>query len=260
LLNLVGNAVKFTDKGSIKVRATIDMASQNEFMRVDVMDTGIGIAEENIDRIFERFKQVDASVSRRYGGSGLGLAISTRIVAMMGGEIKVSSVLGKGSVFTVLVPMQLAQSVAPPAANTNEQARGKVETANHSGGKVLIVEDYEGNIVVVSYILDDMGCAYDIARNGVEALEKWNDAQYDVILMDVQMPKMDGFEATKRIRQTENTKGLFRTPIIGMTAHALVGDKDKCIEAGMDAYFPKPIVESDLRKKINEYLSKKEAA
>jgi PAS domain S-box-containing protein len=261
LFNLVGNAVKFTDKGSVKIRGSIDMVGLDEFVRIDVMDTGIGIAEKDLEHIFDRFKQVDSSQARRHGGSGLGLAISKRIVAMMGGQLKVSSVPGKGSVFTALLPLQMVEPVQQLRPVTPEKAGGApVRPKQAVQGKALIVEDYEGNIVVVSYMLDEMGVGYDVARNGVEALEKWSESDYDVILMDVQMPKMDGFEATRRIRLGEAQKKPKRhTPIIGMTAHALVGDKDKCIASGMDSYFPKPIVEADLRKKILEYLNKKAA-
>ncbi len=264
LFNLVGNAVKFTDQGSVKIRGSIDMAGTDEFLRIDVMDTGIGIAEKDLEHIFDRFKQVDSSQARRHGGSGLGLAISKRIVTMMGGELKVSSVPGRGSVFTALLPLRViepqAHVPARPPVNESAQHKKPAKSKPAVQGKALIVEDYEGNIVVVSYMLDEMGVSYDVARNGVEALEKWAATDYDVILMDVQMPKMDGFEATRRIRLGEAQKKPKRhTPIIGMTAHALVGDKDKCIASGMDAYFPKPIVEADLRKKILEYLDKKAA-
>ena len=119
---------------------------------------------------------------------------------------------------------------------------------------MLLVEDYEGNIVVLSYILEELECAFDIARTGVEALKLWRDHHYDVILMDIQMPEMDGFTATSQIRKMEKDSGADETPIIGMTAHALVGDKDKCIAVGMNAYLPKPIVETDLKTQLIKFL------
>ena len=124
---------------------------------------------------------------------------------------------------------------------------------------MLLVEDYEGNIVVLSHILDEVGCPYDVARTGLEALNRWKEKHYDIILMDIQMPEMDGFTATTQIRIMEGEKDLPRTPIIGMTAHALSGDKDKCIAAGMDFYMPKPIIETDLKMHILKCLHKKVA-
>ena len=234
-----------------------------DFLRIDVADTGIGIASENFDMVFERFKQADSSVSRKYGGTGLGLPISKNLARLMGGDIFVSSQVGKGSTFSVLLPAKITSE------NTDTQNEPRLDTQKinerirshlNQEDKILVVEDYEGNIVVLSYILDDIGIEYDVANNGEEALELWKTKHYDIILMDVQMPKMDGFTATKKIRENEQEKNLDRTPIIGMTAHALVGDKDKCIKAGMDSYLPKPLVEADIKKEILKYLRQKKKA
>lgn len=255
LVNLVNNAIKFTDKGGVTIKATADHRDGHEFLRIDVADTGIGIAPENFDLVFERFKQADSSVSRRFGGTGLGLPISRNLAQLMGGDIFLSSELGKGSTFTVLLPMKLTggkkeKRQAHAENKLNDQIRASI-TGDH---KILMVEDYEGNIVVISYILEDIGVKFDIARTGAEAVKMWQKNHYDIVLMDIQMPEMDGFTATKKIRRAEHEKKLDYTPIIGMTAHALVGDKDKCIEAGMDAYLPKPIVEADLKREILKYI------
>jgi PAS domain S-box-containing protein len=263
LLNLIGNAIKFTDKGSVAVTATRVVQEGNLFLRIDVNDTGIGIHPQNFELIFERFKQADSSVSRKYGGSGLGLPISLRLARLMGGGITLESVPGKGSVFTLLVPMRTTQEVQ--GEGETDQRLSKTLSDDIRGRallwkKILLVEDYEGNIVVLSYLLDSLECHYDVARTGLEAVNMWKENRYDLILMDVQMPEMDGFTATAQIRRIERERNLLYTPIIGMTAHALVGDKEKCIEAGMDTYLPKPIVELDLKSKIIEFLEQKKAA
>ncbi len=260
LINLVGNAVKFTDKGSVEITATRTLKNGEPYLRIDVRDTGIGIDSKHFDMIFERFKQADSSVSRKYGGTGLGLPISQRLARLMGGNITVESALGKGSTFTLMLPVRQEEEIAE-ADSDQSLSHSLTETIREQGVKaqkrILLVEDYEGNVVLLSYLLDNIGCPYDVARTGLEALNMWKQRAYDVILMDVQMPEMDGFTATAQIRRMEQEKSLPRTPIIGMTAHALVGDKEKCIEAGMDSYLPKPIVEIDLKAKIAEYLDAK---
>lgn len=263
VVNLVGNAVKFTDQGGVTIKADFVEREGREFLRVDVADTGIGIAPENFDLVFERFKQADASVSRKYGGTGLGLPISRNLARLMGGDIYLSSETGNGSTFSLLIPSKTSKSSESDNLQAIEMGRkinDKIRAALSGEDKALIVEDYEGNIVVVSYILDEIGITYDIAKTGLEAVNLWKQNHYDIILMDVHMPEMDGFTATREIRSLEARKNVARTPIIGMTAHALVGDKDKCIECGMDAYLPKPIVESDLKKEILGFLESKQAA
>ena len=262
IVNLISNAIKFTDDGGVTISTEIEERDGSDFLRINVSDTGIGISPENFDLVFEKFKQGDSSVSRKYGGTGLGLPISRNLAKLMGGDIFLSSEPGKGSTFSLLIPYKTSDAII-------EQDKGKISKklddkikASLSGeNKALLVEDYQGNIVVISYILEDIGITFDVANTGVEALELWQNNHYDVVLMDIQMPEMDGFTATKEIRSLEKRKKLDHTPIIGMTAHALVGDKDKCIEAGMDAYLPKPIVEADLKKEIlNQIQQQKKAA
>ncbi len=257
IINLISNAIKFTEHGSVRVNATKYDSGTNTYLRIDVRDTGIGIEPENFNIVFERFKQVDTSVSRKYGGTGLGLAIAQKLAERMGGEITLESSPGLGSTFSFILPLRLVSSVNLVTENEKsiqkhaDQVRARVDATK----KILMVEDYEGNIVVLSYILEELGCKYDIAKTGLQAVDLWERNYYDLVLMDIQMPEMDGFAATARIRELEQEKQQARTPIIGMTAHALIGDKDKCIAAGMDAYLPKPIVESDLKMKITEYLN-----
>lgn len=259
LINLIGNALKFTDSGSVEVTALRTVQGEEAFLRIDVRDTGIGIDPKHFEMIFERFKQADSSVSRKYGGTGLGLPISLRLARLMGGNIAVESVPGKGSTFTLVLPLKTEEEQGEDETDLRLSHRLSEDIRGQEIGqkKILLVEDYEGNIVLLSYLLDGLECDYDVARTGLEALNMWNKTNYDLILMDVQMPEMDGFTATAQIRHMEKEKNLPRTAIIGMTAHALVGDKEKCIEAGMDSYLPKPIVEIDLKSKIIEYLSRK---
>lgn len=261
LINLIGNALKFTEKGGVSVKAYYELREEDEFLRVDVSDTGIGIAPENFDLVFERFKQADSSVSRKYGGTGLGLPISKNLSQLMGGDIFLSSELNKGSTFSLIIPQKIKNKKSKEDKSSNvAKINDKIRQSLRDETKVLLVEDYEGNIVVIGYILDDLNISYDVAKTGLEALELWEENHYSLILMDIQMPEMDGFAATAEIRKLEKSRDLNRTPIIGMTAHALVGDRDKCIEAGMDSYLPKPIVESDLKTKIYKYLNQKKAA
>lgn len=262
LLNLVGNAIKFTDEGYVRVKACVEDRDGSPFLRVDVSDTGIGIAPEHFDLVFERFKQADSTVSRRYGGTGLGLPISKNLANLMDGKIILSSQAGKGSTFTLLLPdkesslkVKIQKS---PDSVTNFNSKLKSFIGKET--RVLLVEDYEANIAVMSYILDDLGFPYDVARNGREGVELWKKNNYAIVLMDVQMPVMDGFTATQEIRTLERQEQRSRTPVIGITAHALVGDKDKCIEAGMDSYLPKPVVENDLKREMLKFMSAQKAA
>jgi CheY-like chemotaxis protein len=262
LINLLGNAVKFTPSGSISVVVKQITKEDAPYLSCAVTDTGIGIPEEKFDLIFERFKQGDSRVSRRYGGTGLGLSISRNLAELMGGDLMVQSEVGKGSTFTLLLPMRDAQehTADDDSILLDDDIISKMKAPVTNEDCILLVEDYEGNIAVLSYLLDDLGCSYDVARTGLEGLNKWKEKRYDIVLIDIQMPEMDGFEATAIIRDTERRYNLPRTPIIGMTAHALMGDRDKCIESGMDAYLPKPIVEADLKREIFDYLMRKRRA
>lgn len=264
LINLVGNAIKFTDKGHVRVSASGVEKDGVNVLRIDVKDTGVGIKKEHIELIFERFKQADSSVSRRFGGTGLGLPISKRLADLMGGDIQVTSKPGKGATFSLIIPMREANDDEVDTQDMDEAKKHKIndklKAKISDTDKILLVEDYEGNVVVIGYILEEMGIEYDTAKTGLEAVNLWRENHYDLILMDIQMPEMDGFTATKQIRYIEDEQGLTPTPIIGMTAHALVGDKDKCIETGMNAYLPKPIVENELKSMIIRFIDQKKKA
>lgn len=262
LINLIGNAIKFTEKGNVTVNARIEPVADTHVLQIDVKDTGIGIPESALPHIFDKFRQADSSVSRRYGGSGLGLTISRNLAEIMGGTIKVESQQGVGSTFSLILPFTNAIS-GDTGVDIGEVIRvqklnDRLKAAIGGKKKVLLVEDYEGNIVVISYILNSLNCSFDVAKTGLEAVQKWKEHYYDMILMDVQMPEMDGITATNIIRNVEEEQGLPKTPIIGLTAHALIVDKQKCIDAGMDGYLSKPIVEADLKGMILGIMEEKQ--
>ncbi len=255
-VNLIGNAIKFTDVGKVTIHAFFEDRNGQPFLRVDVADTGIGISADDFELIFERFKQVNSSESRKHGGTGLGLPISRNLAELMSGTIAVSSTPGAGSTFSLLLPQTLPLSATPEPEDSlpSTDLRAQIRDVVTDTTRILMVEDYSGNIVLVGYILEELGIPYDVATTGVMAVDLWQEHPYDLILMDIQMPEMDGFQATRTIRQREQEQQRQRTPIIGMTAHALMGDKDQCIDAGMDAYLPKPIVEADLQRQLLTYL------
>jgi signal transduction histidine kinase/DNA-binding NarL/FixJ family response regulator len=234
LLNLAGNAIKFTERGDIEV--SLHTLSQNgeACLEFAVRDTGIGVPPSVQERLFQPFAQADASTARRFGGTGLGLSICKSLVEMMGGRIWVESELGKGSTFYFTVRLPLAKELPPdfeaPLANP---------TAACVQLRILLVEDNPANQKLASYILQNRGHLVETAGDGQEAIELTEHNRYDVILMDVQMPEIDGLEATSAIRKRED--GGRRAPIIAMTAHAMKGDRDRCLGAGMDGYISKPV-------------------
>jgi PAS domain S-box-containing protein len=248
MTNLLANAIKFTDKGRIDVKVALRSESANEScLSLSVADTGIGIPANKVDVIFDKFMQADASVARSHGGSGLGLSICKALAEAMDGTISVQSTPGLGSTFTVNIC--LAHSARDERMNADMET---VEVRRN----VLVVEDFEPNVLVVSSVLDELGYSYDVATNGMEGVRRVERGAYDLILMDVQMPGMDGFESTRRIRQMESERGIHRTPIVAMTAHVFDRDKHKCLEAGMDDFIPKPFdpkqLESVLSRLINQ--------
>jgi len=232
LNNLVSNSVKFTDLGSVNVIIEKTFSRGNVIeLKFTVKDTGIGISENEMERLFKSFSQVDGSYTRKYGGTGLGLAISKQLVEMMGGEIWVESVKGKGSSFIFTVKF------GKGGGKTVSQAKpSKKESYVDNILKVLVVEDDKVNQMLITRFLQSRSYKVELAENGKVAFEKIITDEFDVILMDIQMPVMDGMEATRLIRMKEARSGKY-TPIIALTAHALQGDKDKFIKAGMDDYF-----------------------
>ncbi|MFO1241646.1 MAG: PAS domain S-box protein [Rickettsiales bacterium] len=258
LTNLLSNAVKFTEQGSVELDISAEPGAEIESTNVifKVSDTGIGIPEDKLSSIFEKFVQADSSITRRYGGSGLGLAITKAFIEKMKGTIEVESVHGAGTTFTVTIPFKNVRHVSRVENLSARAAPAIPVTHKH----VLLVEDYEPNIMVARTMLEQMGYGYDVALNGFEALRKFVHGTYDVILMDVQMHELDGLEATRRIRRIEAEKGLQPTPIIAMTAHVREQDKHKCLEAGMDNFISKPFEPAELSEKVACYVRKNEAA
>ena len=239
LNNLIGNAVKFTDHGDVTVTVRLSDNRVWQGVIIEVADSGIGIAPEKLDVIFEKFTQADSSMTRKYGGSGLGLSICKALVERMDGSVSAHSTLGLGSTFTVRLPLMRSEHNAGAAKGAAGE-RGKCG--------VLIVDDYDPNVLVVSSLLDQMGVSYDVAHSGMEALRKAVATDFDVILMDVQMPGMDGYECTRRIREMEAETGPDQVPIIAMTAHVRAVDRNACLEAGMTDFIAKPFVPSDLAR------------
>jgi signal transduction histidine kinase/ActR/RegA family two-component response regulator len=235
LLNLVNNAVKFTDRGGITVRAMRDKHEGEQLMlRFEVTDTGIGMDAAQVARLFQNFQQADASTTRKYGGTGLGLAISRKLAQLMGGDMGVRSRPGAGSTFWFTVRVTEAQpTVAAPLAPLST-ARGLDPLR---GARVLLVEDNDMNQIIACEILADAGCVVDVAPDGSVAVEKVRTNGYDVVLMDMQMPVMDGVTATREIRRDARFDAL---PIIAMTANAMEQDRRACRAAGMNAFVTKP--------------------
>jgi len=245
LINLVGNAIKFTAKGSVTVRVRCQQADAlASTLRFEVQDTGIGIPADKLEAIFQPFTQADSSTTRTYGGTGLGLTICRRLVGMMGGQVAVDSTLGQGSTFHFAVRFGLA--TAP---------QGLVEAAGARERRrlnILLVDDHPINQMLATKILERAGHQVIVANNGLDAIAQWRERRPDVILMDVQMPVMDGLEATRQIRSAEAGEGRRPTPIIAMTANAFAEDRQACLEVGMDAYLVKPVKPEVLQHTLHE--------
>lgn len=250
LLNLVGNSIKFTEKGEISLKASLIKKNQNLAEIVfSVIDTGIGISEEKQKIIFDKFSQADISTTRKYGGSGLGLSISKSLVELMNGEISVESKLGQGSKFIVKLPFEISKikSTSSPKDTQNNEIQDKLTA------KILLVEDSEANRLLATRILEKEGFDIEIAENGRIAIEKFETNHYDLILMDIEMPEMDGFQAASEIRKRESKN---QVPIIALTAHAIVGYREQCLAFGMNDYLTKPLRRKVLVETIRKYLSK----
>lgn len=254
LVNLVGNAVKFTPEGGavIVIVRTRQITDTTVDLVFSVSDTGIGIAAEKQNIIFESFTQADASTTRNYGGTGLGLAISGRLVRLMGGEIQVMSKLGIGSSFFFSLRMPRAAEETGPQRETAEQV-AQAPLVSSASWHVLLAEDNVINQKVVLRLLEKEGYRVTIANNGREALEYLSKIPFDVILMDVQMPEMDGLEATRAIKRGD-IPGRSGIPIIALTANAMPGDEERCRAAGMDDYLSKPITKQQLTEKLKKVL------
>jgi signal transduction histidine kinase/CheY-like chemotaxis protein len=248
LANLVSNALKFTDKGHVKVKVRVIAADDKMAdVKIEVEDTGVGIAADIKDELFDEFTQADGSTTRKYGGTGLGLAIVKQLVEMMHGQFGVESVPGEGSIFWLRIPLQIGDEQAlqqPEDDDLDLKARLK--------GHVLLVEDNPINQMIAQKMLEKIGIESTLAGDGQQALAVLEQSTFDAVLMDCQMPVMDGFEATQRIREQG---ALHKLPIIAMTANVMEGDREKCIEAGMNDYIGKPVIEADLKRTLARWLS-----
>jgi signal transduction histidine kinase/ActR/RegA family two-component response regulator len=253
LLNLLGNGIKFTSRGNVSLAIRqIRQLGQEVELQFDVTDTGIGLSDEARARIFHSFTQADASTTRRYGGTGLGLAICRRLVELMGGSMRVSSALGQGSTFTFSARFGHGPKPAPALTETGVNPsepphRNPEPASSHPEIKILLAEDNPINQVVAGKQLRRFGYTVDVVNNGVDAVQAWERNHYRIILMDCQMPQMDGYEATRKIRELEAEQHLPPARIIALTAHAMTGDRELCLATGMNDYLAKPVDSDHLK-------------
>jgi CheY-like chemotaxis protein len=277
LLNLAGNAVKFTQSGQVVIEcALLGNNADGALVRCEVRDTGIGIPADCIDALFQAFMQVDATTTRRFGGTGLGLSIVKRLVNLMGGEAGVASTPGAGSCFWFTARFQPASSVPASAAaaaaicdgagllDANATSRTQTSrtgaqpsevprsTPTCANWRILLAEDNAVNQKVACRLLEKSGYQVDVANDGRAAFDAWKNGSYDLILMDCQMPQLDGFQATRQIRAAETADQ--HIPIIALTAHAMKGTDNECMAAGMDDYLTKPIDREQLRDCVQQHL------
>ncbi len=255
LFNLIGNAIKFTEVGEIHVQVRpVSGADGRVRLALSVADTGIGVSTEQAARLFQPFSQADSSTTRRFGGTGLGLSIVRRLAELMGGGVAVESTPGKGSTFTVTLDLALAEGLAA------EVAPAAMTSGGIGGGRVLAIDDYPINLEVLTGQLEILGVPVDTAADGIEALTKWRTQPYALVLTDIHMPDMDGFELTRQIRAEEATSldgrrtPPRRTPIVALTANALKGEAERCLAAGMDGYLTKPLTLDRLREAVERWM------
>ena len=260
LMNLVGNAIKFTETGGVTVE--VEYKKSASFLwniEVSVIDTGIGILPEKVESIFNKFTQADSSINRHYGGTGLGLSISTMLIEAMGGSISVQSDYGQGSRFTFELSLPITYENTPSEPQLSSDLEGKLIESADPDFNILLVEDNPENILVATTLLEIYGYKFSVAKDGIDALAQLDNHQFDLVLMDVQMPEIDGFEVTRLLRAREKVRNLDATPVIGMTAHALITDRIHCLEQGMDDYISKPFNPDDLDRLLKHFSHKKQA-
>ena len=253
LLNLLDNAIKFTEKGKIRLEVDCPSVASTGLYRFRVKDTGIGIASQSLPHIFESFSQANGAISRQYGGTGLGLAICQQLSQLMGGKLTVSSQIGQGSQFELSLPLSTAShSITAPADAPPQQAPG-----HFLSGHVLVAEDNPINQKLTRYLLENLGLCVSIAEDGRQAYEAIRQSEVDLVLMDCQMPDWDGLMATRAIRDWEREAGKRRLPIVALTAYAMNGFERDCTEAGMDGYLVKPLDEAQLAACLSKWLPMK---
>jgi CheY-like chemotaxis protein len=264
LINLAGNAMKFTEQGGIDIEVAYEAEAAGRIVsRFSVRDSGIGIPANRVEAIFEKFTQADGSTTRKYGGTGLGLAICLQLVEFMGGHLAVASEVGKGSTFSFVISLE----EAPEETSSGQEHQEAVGAQGASGGRILLVEDNAVNQRLAGILITRQGYEVEVASDGAEALEHLRHQVFDLVLMDVQMPNMDGMEATRRIREIEADPVLrqgyvgLRTltrplGIVGLTAHARKEDEAACYQAGMNGFLTKPIVKAKLVMILGEMMAR----
>ncbi len=253
LRNLISNAIKFTEKGTITLRAKLLSESDGKSkIRFEIQDTGIGISQEGQTKLFEKFSQADQTVTRRYGGTGLGLSICKNLIHVMDGEIGLYSEVNKGTTFWFTAEFKIGDTKSVKIDQThNDLPQAKLQ------GRVLIAEDNAINQLIALKLLEKVGCHADAVGNGLEAINAFKSFPYDLILMDCQMPELDGFEATKAIREIERQQNKTPIPIIALTASAMSADKEKCLQIGMTDYLTKPVDFQRVWSTLEKWLPKK---
>ncbi|MCI5143327.1 MAG: response regulator, partial [Candidatus Electrothrix sp. ATG1] len=247
ITNLVNNAIKFTDQGEIAIEVSLEEETESQVVLIfSVKDTGIGIPSDRFEDLFKPFSQIDPSTTRKYGGTGLGLAISSSIIEMMDGTFRVESSPGKGSTFYCTVRLEKAgPNEQHLNAEVTEEQKNNMLNTSLAGLRCLLAEDNLFNQKLGQILLEKLGISVQTVSNGKEAVEEVRKEEYDFVLMDVQMPVMDGLEATRILKKEQNT-----VPIIALTANATAKDRADCLAAGMDAYLSKPIDDEKLRETI----------
>ena len=251
LLNLVNNAIKFTEKGHVHLTVSAEKRTEGVWVCFEVQDTGIGIPEDRQEAIFDPFTQAEKSTVRKFGGSGLGLTITQKLAQMMGGSIEMSSVAGQGSAFRLFLPAGIdsvgqRQQIPAPAEPSE---RRKLQEVNYSG-HILVAEDNPANQLLIQVVLTKLGLQVSLACDGAEAVKKATEESFDLIFMDIQMPNLNGYQATQILKK----KGV-RTPIVALTAHAMEGDRQRCIDAGCDDYLSKPVNKNKMIEMLGKYLN-----
>jgi len=252
LSNLLTNAIKFTENGNVTIKASVlEKTEKLVRLKIEVIDSGIGISEEAQRKLFNSFTQADGSTTRKYGGTGLGLAIVRQLVTLMRGRLGVDSEEGKGACFWIEIAFEIPDEKIVPS----QVEKQKIELADELEGHVLLVEDNPINQMIAKKMLEKIGLSYELVVNGEEAVARFKQLhEFKAVLMDCQMPVMDGYEATHAIREFEEANSLKRMPVIAMTANAMEGDKDKCLQAGMDDYVAKPVKQDALKQVLSDWL------